>query len=362
MMDLFDVRVFARIAELGSLSGSARALGAPKSSVSRSLVRLETALGSTLVERSTRHLRLTDAGRLFLPHALRILDDVEEAEATLGQFAGAPRGTLRVRAPYAFMLGVLTPMLPAFLKRHPEVDVIFEPDAGGSDLVAGEADLIVRVGPLPDTTMIARRLATIELWTCASPSYVAARGSPSQPADLAGHDIVSLSGPQSSWSFRDAGGRMEEVKLRVRLVVPDPALIQGILAAGAGIGQLPDYMAADAIRRGDLLRVLSQAGAATSDAFALYPSHRSLSAKVRVFIDALVIQVAAGRSAFARSAPSVPGRPGTPPAAAAPSERAGGVLAAGGGPGARLAFPARADGVAWAEEPDSGTEQTSSPR
>ena len=301
MLDLSDVRAFARIAELGSLSGSARALGAAKSSVSRSLLRLETALGSVLVERSTRRLRLTDAGRLFLPHALRILNDVEEAEAALGQLAGAPRGTLRVRAPYSFIMGALVPMLPAFLQRYPHVDVAFEPDTGWSELVAGEADLIFRIGPLPDTPMVARRLATVELWTCASPGYVAARGSPSQPADLAGHDIISLSGPQASWSFCDAWGTVEEVKLRVRSVVPDPALIQGVLTAGAGIGQLPDYMAADAIRKGELLRVLPQAGPATSDAFALYPSHRSLSAKVRVFIDAVVVQVTARRAAFARS-------------------------------------------------------------
>lgn len=105
MMDLFDIRVFTHIAELGSLAGSARALGAPKSSVSRSLMRLEAALGSVLVERSTRHQHLTDAGRLFLPHALRILDDVEEAEVALGQFAGAPRGTLRVGAPLLLHAG-----------------------------------------------------------------------------------------------------------------------------------------------------------------------------------------------------------------------------------------------------------------
>ena len=301
MMDLFDVRAFARIAELGSLSGSARALGAPKSSVSRSLARLEAALGSVLVERSTRRLRLTDAGRLFLPHALRILGDVEEAEAALGQFAWAPRGTLRVRAPYAFIRGALTPMLPAFLQRYPDVDVVLELDAGWSGLVTGEADLIIRIGPLPDTAMVARRLATIELWTCASPGYVAARGAPSCPADLAGHDIVGLCGPQASWSFHNAAGWTEEVRLRVRSVVPDPALIQGILTEGAGIGQLPDYMAADAIRKGELLRILTHAGAATSDAFVLYPSHRSLTAKVRVFIDALVVQVAARRAAFAKS-------------------------------------------------------------
>ena len=301
MFDLFDLRAFTRVSELGSVSGSARALGAPKSSVSRSLSRLETALGSVLVERSTRRLRLTDAGALFLPHALRILDDVAEAEAVLGQFAGVPRGTLRVSAPYAFIVGALTPMLPAFLQRYPEVDVVLETDMSWIGLTPGDADLLIRIGPLHDTAMVARRLATVELWTCASPGYVAARGSPSGVADLAAHDIVGLTGPSVSWSFRLAEGRVEDVTLQTRAVVPDPALIQGVLAAGAGIGQLPDYMAAEAIGKGDLVRVLAQVGPATSDAFVLYPSHRSLSAKVRVFIDALVTCVAERRTAFAGS-------------------------------------------------------------
>ncbi len=300
MLELTDVRVFARVAELRSISGSARALGAPKSSVSRSLSRLEAALGSVLVERSTRRLRLTDAGRLFLPHALRILNEVEEAEATLGRFAGTPYGTLRISAPYAFTLGAMIPMLPAFLARYPDVGVVFERDLNWTDVSAGHADLIIRVGSLPDTAMIARRLATVELWTCASPGYVAARGSPACEADLAAHDIVGLTGPTVSWSFR-AGGQMKEVKLPTRAVIPDPVLIQGVLAAGGGIGQLPDYMAAEAIRKGELLRVLPQVGPATSDAFALYPSHRSLPAKARVFLDALAADIAARRSAFARS-------------------------------------------------------------
>ncbi len=301
MFDLFDLRAFTRVAELGSVSGSARALGAPKSSISRALARLEAARGSGLGARSARRLRLTDAGTLFLPHALRILDDVAEAEAALGRFAGVPRGTLRVSAPYSFTIGALTSMLPAFLQRYPEVDVVLETDTNWSGLAPGDADLLIRIGPLPDTAMVARRLASVELWTCASPGYLTARGSPLGVEDLAGHDIVGLTGPKVSWSFRGADGRMQAVTLRTRTVAPDPALVHGVIAAGAGIGQMPDYMAAEAIAKGELVRVLADVGPASSDAFALYSSHRSLSAKVRVFIDALVVGVAARRIAFARS-------------------------------------------------------------
>ena len=301
MMELSDVRAFVRVAKLRSVSGAARALGAPKSSVSRAVARLEAGVGSTLVERSTRQLRLTDAGHLLLPHAERIISEVDEAEAALGRFAGTPQGTLRISAPYAFALGAIAPMLPAFLARYPEVDVALDRDVGPSDAPFGEADLFVRLTPLPDTAMVGRRLATVELWTCASPAYVAARGAPASIAELRGHDIIGLAGPEVKWSFRTGSGRMEEAVLHPRAVLPDNALIQTVLASDAGIGQLPDFMAAESIGRGELTRILPKLGPAITEAFALYPSHRGLPLKARVFIDALVAHVVVRRNQFVRA-------------------------------------------------------------
>ena len=300
MMDLSDVHAFLRVAKLRSISGAARALHAPKSSVSRALVRLEAAVGSTLVERSTRQLRLTDAGHLLVPHAERIMTEVDEAQAALGRFAGTPQGTLRVSVPYAFALGALAPMLPAFLARYPDVDVVLEHDVNWADVMVEDADLFIRLSPLPQTAMVGRRVATVELWTCASPSYVAARGCPASVADLTAHDIIGLAGPELKWSFRNGAGRMEEVALRPRAVLPDTALIQSVLTNGAGIGQLPDYMVAEAVSRGELTRILPGLGPATAEAFALYPSHRGLPVKARVFIDALVAHVSARRTKLVR--------------------------------------------------------------
>ncbi len=299
-MELSDIRAFVRLAKLGSISAAARALGAPKSSVSRALARLEAAVGSTLVERSTRHLRLTDAGHLLLPLAERIMNEVDEAEAALGRYAGLPQGTLRVSVPYAFALGTITPMLPDFLARYPEVDVVLEREASWNELSAGDADLFIRLSPLPETAMVGRRLATVELWTCASPRYVAAHGAPGSMADLAQHEILGLVGPEVTWSFGNEAGRIEEVVLHARAVLPDPVLLRGVLTNGAGIGQLPDFMAAESIGRGELTRILPGLGPATANAFALYPSHRGLPIKARVFIDALVAHVSATRAEFAR--------------------------------------------------------------
>jgi DNA-binding transcriptional LysR family regulator len=212
VLDLADLRAFARIADLGSVSAAARALKAPKSSVSRSLARLEQAVGAVLVERSTRRLRLTDAGALLRPHARRILNDVDEAETALGGFGGVPRGLLRVNATYAFAQGVLAPMLPPFLARHPEVRVALDIENRRIDPMAEEADLVIRLGPLADSALIARRLAVLEVWLCASPAYLAARGTPARAADLARHDMIMRSDRAERWELRDGrrprgGGR-----------------------------------------------------------------------------------------------------------------------------------------------------------
>ncbi len=299
MLDLLDIRAFARIADLKSISGAARALGAPKSSISRSLARLEIAVGSVLVERSTRHLRLTDAGTLFHQHALRILNDVDEAETALGSFSGAPRGTLRVNAPFTFAVGLLAPMLPAFLKRFPEVRVILDIENRLIAMPAEEADLVVRIAGLADSTLIARRIATLELWACASPAYLAARGTPASVRDLDSHDLIAWIDRSITWGFRTSNGQVEEIDVAPRIaVVPEPAALQAVLEGGVGIGRLPDFLAAAPIANGTLLRVLPDLQPDTVEVHALYPSHRSLSAKVRAFIDALVAHLATMRSAF----------------------------------------------------------------
>ena len=286
MFDLADLRAFARIADLGSLSAAARALGMPKSSASRSLARLEAAAGSALIERSTRHMRLTDAGRLLHRHARRILDDVSEAENALAGLIGVPGGSLRVSVGFTFAVGLLAPMLPGFLARYPGVRVALTIDNRNVDLLAEDFDVAIRIGPLPDSDLIARRLKTIALWTCASPAYLAARGTPATVEDLGSHELIGRVDRRATWRFRAPGGVVREIEVVPGTVVPEPAVLQAVLAGGAGIGRLPEFSAADAVSSGNLVRLLPEYDDSV-DVHALYPSHRSLSAKVRVFIDAL---------------------------------------------------------------------------
>jgi DNA-binding transcriptional LysR family regulator len=287
MLDLPDLYAFARIADLGSISGAARSLGSPKSSVSRSLARLEEAVGAALIERSTRHLRLTDAGLLLLRHARRILDDVGEAENALGALIGVPAGILRVSVPFTYADGLLAQKLPAFLQRYPEVRVVLTIDNRMIDLQTEEIDVAIRIGPLSDSELVARRIATFALWPCASPVYLAEHGTPRTVKDLANHRVISHFDRRAVWRFRTKGGSVQEVDILPGTVVPEPAVVKTMLMGGAGIGQLPDFHALDAIASGTLVRVLPDHEPDSVDAHALYTSHRSLSAKVRVFIDAL---------------------------------------------------------------------------
>ncbi len=295
MLHLTDLKAFARIAELGSVSAAARSLRSPKSSVSRSLARLEASVGASLIERSTRSLRLTDAGLLLHRHARRILDDVGEAENALGGLVGVPRGDLRVSVPFTFAAGPLALMLPGFMKRYPEVRVVLSIDNRPVDLLVDEIDLAIRIGRLPDSELIARRLARFELWPCATPAYLAARGVPAAVDDLRHHTLIAHVDRRGPQRFRTPTGEVREVELEPASVVPEPAVVKTMLLAGAGIGWLPDFHAADALASGSLVRVLADHPADSVEAHALYPSHRSLSAKVRVFIDALVAHLAAAR-------------------------------------------------------------------
>lgn len=295
MMDLGDLRAFARIAELKSISAAARALRAPKSSVSRCLARLEATIGAPLVERSTRRLRLTDMGTLFQPHALRVLAEVQEAEGAVSDFAGVPRGTLRVNAPITFAIGLIAPMLAPFVARFPEVRIVLDVENRRIDVLAEEVDLVIRIGTLPDSQLVARRLATLQLWACASPAYLAERGTPASVADLSSHALLAWADRPTSWGFTAPSGAHENVEVTPGTVLPEPAIMQVAVAGGAGIARLPDFLVAGPIARGELVHVLPDHAPESVEVYALYPSRRSISAKVRVFTDALVAHLLAAR-------------------------------------------------------------------
>jgi DNA-binding transcriptional LysR family regulator len=290
-MLLTDLRAFARITDLMSVSAAARALSMPKSGVSRALERLERQVGATLVDRSTRHLRLTDAGTLFRPHALRILADVDEAEAAIEGIGSVPAGTLRVSLPFTVATAIVAPMLPAFMAAHPQVRVVLLVDNRFVDMPADPVDLAIRVGPLPDSDLIARRLLVSETWICASPAYLAARGTPLRAANLSDHTLIGYSDRPATYGARTTG-RGSNAEFLPAAAVSDAAAMLPAVLGGAGIARLPDFLASPHVSDGSLIRLWPGSRGDQIVIHAVYPSQRSISAKLRVFIDALASSVA----------------------------------------------------------------------
>lgn len=281
-MNLPDVYVFVQVVRSGSFTAAARELSIQKSTVSRKVAELEERLGVRLLHRTTRTLRLTDEGRIFYEHCTRALAELEEAELALSGMRAAPRGLLRVTAPLSFAF--LGPILAGFLEAHPEVRVELVCTDRVVDLVEERFDVAIRVGHLPDTTLIARRLASLPHHLYASPGYLDLKGSPARPEDLAAHDCLVFGAGRPGWRLV-SGDRQVDVRPQARLVVNDFDLLQEAAIVGGGIALLPAPACARAVDEGRLVRVLPEWTAAEAPVHALYAGSRHVAPKVTAFVD-----------------------------------------------------------------------------
>jgi DNA-binding transcriptional LysR family regulator len=290
-MDRFAALVvFAKVVEQGSFARAAERLGMSTSTASRHVAELEAHVGVRLLNRTTRRLSLTEAGQAFLERTVQLLADLEEAEAAVGAAALVPRGTLRLTAPVTFGERYLAPAIAAFGARHADVRFDVELSDRAIDLVDEGFDLAVRIGPAGSQALIARRLGTTQLVCCASPGYLAARGTPATPADLAGHTCLSYAyvATRDTWRFRDRDGGEHVARPGGRVHANNGRFLAALAAEGAGIVLEPDFIVGDDVRAGRLVTVLPDFTPPSSPVHALYPSRRHLSAKVRAFVDFLV--------------------------------------------------------------------------
>ena len=217
--------------------------------------------------------------------------------AVLEGLTGTPRGTLRINAALTFALGLVAPMLPAFMRRYPALRVVLETENRVVDLAREAVDVAIRVGQLADSDLMARKLGSIELWPCADPGYLAERGIPLEPRDLAAHTLLGWVDRPSEWVFTGPEGEAHREAVPVGAVAPEAAVLQILVAGGAGIGRLPDFLARPLVASGELVRLLPAFRPELVDVHAVYPVHRSLSAKVPVFVDALRAHLAAAPNA-----------------------------------------------------------------
>ena len=286
-----EMIVFVRVVETGSFSEAARQLGTTPSSTSRSIARLEKALSTRLLIRTTRKLRLSQSGEEIYQ---RCIDMVSAGRAVLeysGNFSQTPEGTIRLSVPKAVGRFLVHPHLPEFLCRYPNVDVHMNLSDRYVDLVDGDIDLAIRITDAPPAGLKGRKLTRIDHLVGATPGYLAEHGMPTHPRDLSKHSCIGLSGAPSDarWRFRQ-NGKTVSVNVRGRYAANHTGARLDAVLQHLGVGSLPYFTARHALRKGLIVQVLSDwtfQNQYSGDAWLLYPATRHLQPKLKVFIDFL---------------------------------------------------------------------------
>ncbi|PYG75842.1 MULTISPECIES: LysR family transcriptional regulator [unclassified Pseudomonas] len=282
-----DMRIFAQVMEAGSFTAAADRLGMSKQSVSRRLMQLEERLGVRLLNRSTRRLDATPLGQHYYQSALRLLGEVQQVEHDISGQAQALRGTLRLSAPLSFAMAHLGCLLTEFLQLHPLVDVEVDLSDRAVDLIGEGYDLALRIGALEDSSLIARRIASVERVYCASPDYLQARGVPTAPDELAGHDCLPYGhSRQVQWQFRQ-GSKAQAIQVAGRMRANNGELLRDAAIAGMGVTYLPTFIVGQAVAAGRLLSVLEDWTPPALQLSAVYPQHRQVARPVQGFVDFL---------------------------------------------------------------------------
>lgn len=300
-MDRFsELKAFSLVASSGGFSAAARQLGVATSSVTRLVDALELRLGSPLLNRSTRSVTLTDAGSRYFERAAGILEALDSADHAVSARQDEPRGVLRVSAPVTFCTLHIAPMLGAWSRRYPQLELDLHLSDTLSNMVDESIDVAIRIGAADSQpNLIARRLTGHERMICASPAYLLEHGVPLAPQDLLEHDCLQFAygGPKRGWRLRAAGdgGQIEEVAVRGSISVNNSEVLRRAALDGAGMVMLPDWLVQADIASGALVRVLdgyqANPGAMEVGLYAMYQANRRGSPKVKAFVDMLEAQL-----------------------------------------------------------------------
>jgi DNA-binding transcriptional LysR family regulator len=283
--DLVDVLAFVRVAETGSFARAAERMGLSKPVLSRRVARLEEQLGARLLTRNARGAQPTDIGSAYFARAANILAELDAAREVVAEAVTRIAGPIRLTAPLSFGIGYLAPALAEFAAAHPGVELDIEFEDRTADLAGGGYDLAVRIGRLADSSLIARRIAPVRKAVVASPAYLAARGRPERPADLADHAILLYAGEQ--WRFR-VGARWETIRVAPILRSNNGDMLLAAAQAGLGVCMLPSFIAAPAIESGAVEVVLRDFPVEEGALHAVMPPGRATTARVRALVDFLV--------------------------------------------------------------------------
>lgn len=282
-----DIEMFVAVVEAGSLSGAAQRLSRTQPTVSRQLAALETRLGARLLERTTRKIRLTAAGRAYFERCVAMIALAREADAVVGETSGAMCGSIRLSAPPTYARKRIAPLLPAFVEKYPDVRLETVLTGSIEDVVGEPLDLVVRLGPLPDSSLACRLLSRERFVLCAAPRHLARHGKPATVAELTSRRclVTESFGMRSRWVF--LGARRQVVDVPACLVSDDLGMLHDAARSGLGIAALPSYLVADDLRAGVLKAVLPRERLPAFTAHAILPSRRHVTRRVRAFVDYL---------------------------------------------------------------------------
>jgi len=284
------IRAFVRVVEAGSFARAAQRLRSSTSSISRQIAALEQHLGARLLNRTTRKLSLTEGGQAFYERSVQLLAELEEAEQLAGAAAATPRGTIRLTCPRNLAARQVAPVIARFAARHPGVRFDVTVSDSLADLVEEGFDLAIRIGRVGSEGLVARRLGQVKLMLAAAPSYLRANRAPRAPADLTAHRALTYAYAAAPhvWRLIGPDGAWQDVRVAGPLFANSDELLIASAAAGLGLVMAPQFMLEPELSAGHLVRVLPDYEGPVLDMWAVYPSRRHLSAKVRLFVDHLV--------------------------------------------------------------------------
>lgn len=284
-----EMQFFSDLVRCGSLSAAARELQVSTPAVSKRLAQLEARLGVALLHRTTRRITVTPEGETYLEHARRILAEIEAVEGELRGVRTEPKGVLRVNATLGFGRMHVAPLIAAFARRHPQLEIQLQLSVNPPPLAEDAFDVCVRFGEPPDARAVARLLAPNRRLLCAAPTYLQRQGTPRTPQDLAGHSIIQIRQGDDAyglWRLR-SGKRAETVKVRGKLSTNDGEIAVNWALAGLGIVLRAEWDVARYLRSGRLVPVLEHWQAPPADIHAVYPARHQGTMRVRAFVDFL---------------------------------------------------------------------------
>jgi len=295
-----DLGFFSTLAASGSLSAAARELGLTAAAVSKRLTKMEARAGVPLVNRTTRRMMLTPEGDLYLEHARRILDQIDELAELLGSAKKSPKGLLRVNATLGFGRSHVAPAISRFVARHPQVSVQLQLSVAPPPLTDDKFDVCIRFGEPPDTRVIARRLAANRRVLCASPGYIATHGTPATPHDLMRHNCIGIRQGDEAYGIwrlstgRGAAHKTEAVRIKGNLTTNDGEIAVKWALEGHGILMRAQWDIEDYLADGRLVPVLPDHETPNADIYAVYSKRHQMSARIRAFVDFIAVDLKQG--------------------------------------------------------------------